>query len=64
MAWYLMCSWLRAAAVADCCELVISVWSCWVTCCCDCPGAKISLSGTTASCGSSQARSAVNTLNP
>jgi hypothetical protein len=54
-----MCSSVSAAAVAVCCEPVIS----WVSCCWLClavwPGGKSSDSGTTASWGFSQAASAV-----
>ncbi len=53
-----MCSVDNAAAVASCCEPVISSVSCACVCCADCPGGNSSLSGTTASDGSSQARSA------
>ena len=54
----------RAAAWAACCELTICRVSCWTTCCSVCPDGNSSDSGTTAMCGVSQARSAVNTLNP
>src|SRR5712664_1416508 len=54
----------RAAAWAVCCELTICAVSCWTTCCSDCPEGNSSVSGTTAVCGVSHARTAVNTLNP
>ena len=54
----------RAAAWAVCCELAISAVSCWTTCCSDWLGGNSSDSGTTAVCGVSQARIAVNTLKP
>ena len=53
-----------AAASASCCEPTICSVSCRSTCCSDCPDGNSSCSGTTASCGVSQARSAVNTLKP
>jgi hypothetical protein len=54
---------LIAAAVAVCCEPVICWVSCLVTCCWLWPGPNSSTSGTTASCGVSQARSAVKTFS-
>ena len=59
----LILSWHSAAAVAVCWELTISSVSCLVTCCSLWPGVKISSSGTTASCGLSQDRSAAKMLN-
>ncbi len=57
-----MRSSVSAAAVAACCELVI----CCVSCCSVCfwvwPAGQISLSGTTAWCGFSQATRAVKML--
>ena len=61
---YLMCSADKAAAVACSCDPAI----CAVSCCCVCwavwPGGKISLAGTTASFGSSHARSAWKMFTP
>ena len=57
-----MWSWVSAAAVAVCCEPVISCVSCCWVCCWVCPDGQISLSGTTAWCGFSQATSAVKML--
>ena len=53
-----MWSSVSAAAVASCCEPVISSVSCACVCWADCPAGYSSVSGTTASDGSSQARSA------
>ena len=58
-----MCSWVSAAAVAVSCELVISCVSCSWVCFWVCPAGQISLSGTTAWCGFSQATRAVKMLN-
>ena len=53
-----MCSSVSAAAVAVSCDEAICSMSCVWVCCADCPGGKISASGTTALVGLSQPRSA------